>query len=144
MSFVRKTIAATIVSGVALMGAAGTASAATVKPKPGTFTAYGKAQSSKHWTQKVSGKASTVTIVKGKKTTVTSLTGLAYNKTLKTYQVKVVFYYKAGKKVFLLSVKPNKGVAAPVLAHVNKAAHLVTIKVAGGNTVPVKPVLIKR
>jgi hypothetical protein len=97
MSFVRKTIAATVLSGVALTGAAGTAHAAVAKPKS-SGTAYGKGQSATHWTQKVTANALNVRVPKK-----TYVTLKAYNKTNKTYKLEIL----VGKRKFAPIIQPS-------------------------------------
>ncbi|MCO6005729.1 hypothetical protein NE236_12115 [Actinoallomurus purpureus] len=111
MSLVHKTIAATIVSGVALMGAAGTAHATVAKPTPvAVKKLHVYSPTTKHWTSRALGKV----VFRGKLTT---LTGLAENKTKKKVYVKITIV--RGK----IST-PLKPIAVPAAGKLGKPGYV--------------------
>ncbi|WP_433184729.1 hypothetical protein [Actinoallomurus sp. CA-150999] len=135
MSLVRKTVAATIVSGVALMGAAGTAEAATAKPKPTKPVTrhYTVSNAAKKATARVNG-----TVTFAAKTTVVTAKGLNRSKATVVLTIKV---YKGKKAVAtrLVPVRPGVFVLNPKGGLFKTAATEVTLKLGKGKLVHVTP-----
>ncbi|GAB3982571.1 hypothetical protein GCM10029978_086630 [Actinoallomurus acanthiterrae] len=135
MSLVRKTIAATIVSGVALMGAAGTAEAATAaKPKP--------KQVVKHFHVFASGKKAqalgTVTF-NPKRAAGTKVRGSAVNLSKTAVTLKVTAY--RGKIVIGKATVVVKGLSKGSAVNLvsKKTATKVVISIGNGKPETVTP-----
>ncbi|MEV0398953.1 hypothetical protein [Actinoallomurus sp. NPDC050550] len=136
MSLVHKTIAATIVSGVALMGAAGTAEAATAKPTKPVTKRYHVSNAAKKATARVDG-----TVTFAAKTTVVTAKGLNKSKATVLLTIKV---YKGKKAVAtrLVPVRPGRFALNPLNPKgglFKTAATEVTLKLGKGKLVHVTP-----
>ncbi|GAA4632670.1 hypothetical protein GCM10023196_067030 [Actinoallomurus vinaceus] len=110
MAFLRKTIVATAVAGLALTGTAGAAHAGTAPPKPHKFTAYGPAVK-----KLPHGKVVHLQTVTGT-ATITAWTTVKWKATNKTYNKKtgkgtidVVFTYVSGSGIKTRSFLKIKG-----------------------------------